>query len=102
MHTSLVARFEGDDAKILSALSVNLLLFAVGILLYWILHTLLRRHYYQNPLVRSKGPPAAEAGGMVRAFAWVKPVLLMSDDDVERYAGLDALVFLHFIKLVHT
>ena len=62
------------------------------IVAYLLLHFFFAEQFYHNPLKRGRGPTA-----LARAWHFVPLVLRMSDDDIEKYAGLDALALLEFI-----
>ena len=62
------------------------------VLAYLLLHFFFAEQFYHNPLKRGRGPTA-----LARAWHFVPLVLRMSDDDIEKYAGLDALALLEFI-----
>ena len=45
-----------DDEKVRVALTTNMLLFLIALLLYWLFHCKKRASYYTNPIKRGFGP----------------------------------------------
>ena len=86
----------GEDAELVASAMVNLQMLGYMAIAYTALHFLFTDQFYNNPLKRGRGP---EPLPRARAWRFVPIVLRMSDDDIERYSGLDALAFLEFIWL---
>ena len=91
-----------EDTVLISALQVNLPLFGICCAIYVVLHTTFRHQYYQNPSARRSGPPPPKGTRLrvLDALDFVTLVWKMSDDDFERYAGLDAWALIEFIRVV--
>ena len=85
----------GEDAELMASALVNLQMLGYMVVAYLVLHFFFAEQFYHNPLKRGRGPTA-----LSRAWHFVPLVLRMSDDDIEQYAGLDALALLEFIWLV--
>ena len=93
--TSLSALFKAQDRTLLAALTTDAIMLSVVVVVYCLLHSRFASFYYDNPLRRGRGPAAPGS-----AFGWVPLLLGMDDGEIERYAGLDALFFLQFIRMV--
>ena len=65
------------------------------VVLYFVLHLRFAEQFYHNPIKRGRGPPPLRW-----PWQFVMVVLRMSDDDLVRHAGLDALALLEFIWMV--
>lgn len=71
---------------------------AVGAVVYIIFECVRGNREVFAPKLRSQSdrcPPAPPSG----PFAWVMPIVKLNDEDTLKAAGLDALVFLRFLKL---
>ena len=80
------------------ALRINIPSFAVIVGVYVVLHFIFFDQFYKNPLQRGKDAPALPQ--KYSPFGFVCTLFRMSDDDFQKYCGLDALTFLLFIRLV--
>ncbi|KAL1530788.1 hypothetical protein AB1Y20_001684 [Prymnesium parvum] len=91
--TALAQLFTRQDQALAAAITTDALLLGVVLGLAVVVQTRYRYFYFENALQRSRGP-APPAG----VFGWVGFVLRMPESQIEEVAGLDALVFLHFIR----
>ena len=80
----------GEDAELMASALVNLQMLGYMVVAYLVLHFFFSEQFYHSPLKRGRGPTA-----LSRAWHFVPLVLRMSDDDIEQYAGLDALCLLY-------
>lgn len=60
MNNVTEPEISSEDAKVVTALSVNGILLAVVLTVYWLLHCKRRRWYYKNPIKRGFGPVRAQ------------------------------------------
>ena len=88
-----------EDAKLEAAITTNVLLFAVTLVVYTVLHWKHPQWYYKNYYKRGFGPDPPATGGLSGAWGWVVLVMRMPLDEVEMHAGSDARVLLEFIAL---
>ena len=88
---------QNDDLTLAAALPVNLTGLFAFVCCYVVLHFFFHPQFYTNPLKRGIGPEPPV--NHRNAFAALYLCLRMSDDDFERYAGLDALALIEFIRL---
>ena len=94
--TNVTSASESED-KFISALVLNLGIALVGLLLFSFLRPRLRRVYSPRQLLLDMMFPLGKLPHSF--FAWVIPAFMANDDDVFYYAGMDALVYMRFLKL---
>ena len=80
-----------------SSLIVNLSVAVVVISLFSILRPRLKRIYSPRQMLLDMMFPLGKLPHSF--FAWIIPAFMASDDDVFYYAGIDALVYMRFLKL---
>ena len=93
--SGLATVFSGDDLELMTALVTDAALALGVVTVYLVLHRTVTSFYYTNPAKRGRGPPQPEG-----ACGWLGVVWRITDDEIERHAGLDAVVFLSFIRMV--
>ncbi len=77
----------------------SVVFFLFCILLFSWLRTRLKTIYTPRLLLlREKVSPLGKLPSSF--FAWISPAFMVNDDDIFNHVGLDALVFLRFLKLV--
>lgn len=89
---------ETEARTLLNTLYVNIFIFVCLMLVFEYFrhnkHVYLKR--YSNKFIRSKRVPSIPPSHM---FGWLYAISDVSDDDFLRMVGLDAYIFLRFIKL---
>ena len=88
---------QNDDLTLAAALPVNFAGLVAFVGAYAVLHFFFHPLFYTNPLKRGTGPDPPVNRHNPFASLWL--CICMSDDDFERYAGLDALALIEFIRL---
>lgn len=83
--------------KFVSSLVINLALALVAIFLFSFLRPRLKRIYSPRQLLLDMMFPLGKLPNSF--FAWVIPAFMANDDDVFYYAGIDAVVYMRFLKL---
>lgn len=81
----------------ISSLVINLSLSLLMITLFSILRPRLKRIYAPRQILLEMIFPLGKLPHSF--FAWVIPAFVANDDDVFYYAGIDALVYMRFLKL---
>lgn len=94
-NITLAVTFERQDRAITSAVLTDLILALIICTVYVVLHSRERAFFFMNPLIRNRGPPAPPG-----PFGWVLAILRMSDEEIEKHAGIDAFVFITFMRVV--
>lgn len=94
-----VAKEETSDAtnKFVSSLILNLIIAVVCLVLFCLLR---RKHqviYSPRQLLLETPLPAGKRTPSI--FSWILPAFFVKDNEVFRYAGIDALVHMRFLKL---
>lgn len=83
--------------KFVSSIVINLAVALVALSLFSFLRPRLKRIYCPRQLLLDVMFPL---GKLPRSFfAWVIPAFMANDDDVFYYAGIDALVYMRFLRL---
>ena len=83
--------------KFVSSLVINLAVALVAISLFSFLRPRLKRIYSPRQLLLDMMFPLGKLPNSF--FAWIIPAFMANDDDVFYYAGIDALVYMRFLKL---
>ena len=89
--------FSGSTSQFLVSLVANVVVTIICLLLFSFLRNRLKRVYSPRLLLLETMFPLGKIPNS--CFAWVMPAFMISDDDVFYYAGIDALMYLRFIKL---
>lgn len=88
---------ETSVTSFLVSLGINGLIAVIVLLLFSLLRTKLKYIYTPRLLLLETRFPL---GKLPRSFvSWVIPALMAKDDDVYNYAGIDALVYIRFMRL---
>lgn len=88
---------EDNTSKFLVSLLINALVAVVLLALFSYLRPRLKVIYSPRQLLEDTMFPLGKLPSSL--FAWVMPAFMANDDDVFRYAGIDAFVYLRFMKL---
>ncbi len=85
-----------EDSAFIAALVLNVALFILFVTLYCILRPRYPRIY--NPRAPSLGPDTGPVQDMPGLLGWARQAWAVSDEEVYRLAGLDALVHTAFLR----
>ena len=86
-----------STTKFVASLVINLGVALVALCLFSFLRPKLKRIYSPRQLLLDMMFPLGKLPHSF--FAWVIPAFMANDDDVFYYAGIDALVYMRFLKL---
>ena len=89
--------FSGSTSQFVVSLVANVIVTTICLLLFSFLRPRLKRVYSPRLLLLDMMFPLGKIPNS--CFAWVMPAFMANDDDVFYYAGIDALVYLRFMKL---
>ena len=89
--------FRASTSQFVVSLVANVIVTTICLLLFSFLRPRLKRVYSPRLLLLDMMFPLGKIPNS--CFAWVMPAFMANDDDVFYYAGIDALVYLRFMKL---
>lgn len=89
--------FSGSTSQFLVSFLINVIVTTICLLLFSFLRTRLKRVFSPRLLLLDTMFPLGKIPNS--CFAWIMPAFMTSDDDVFYYAGIDALMYLRFMKL---
>ena len=83
--------------KFTSSLILNLIIAVVCLVLFCLLRRKHQRIYSPRQLLLETPVPVAQRTPSI--FSWILPAFVVKDSEVFKYAGIDALVHMRFLKL---